>query len=551
MRRASPRAPRFALAARMVAVATLALVVPACTRANGTPASAGTFVFTGLAGEPDSLDPMLSGMSDVYSLSHLYLSYLVESDDRGRLVPEIALRVPTRANGDVSADGKTVVYHLRRGVRWQDGAPLTAADVVFSYRAVMNPANNVVTRDGYTDIASVEARGRNTVVVRLRRPFSPLTAYFFGPQGVAAILPAHLLARYPNLNRVPFNQRPVGSGPYEVVDWRHGDSISFEANALYWRGRPHIAKMRYRIIPDPNTRLEELQTGEVDAYFDVDPQLLPQLRRMRDVIVAMTPVNDVHELIFNVRDPLLSDVRLRQAIARGIDRPKLIASATHGAGIAIDGDQPFNGWAYDSKLPKVTYDPAAAGRLLDSAGWRMGADGVRAKDGRRLELTLAISPQGVNGSPLAAAVIQENLRLLGIAVTIKQYPFTGFYAPKAAGGVLASGQYQLAYSAWWLTGPDPDDTWNFACDEIPPNGTNVYFWCDPKADAAMHAALLTTDRTQRIADYAVVQREIVRELPELSLWQVVMPNAYRPNLRGFAPSPFGSAFWNAWSWQLK
>lgn len=527
------------------------LIAPsACAPVRSPVAENDTFVFTGLAGEPDSLNPMLSSESDVYSLSHLYLSYLVECDDRGRLVPEIALRVPTRQNGDISPDGRTVVYHLRQGVRWQDGASLTADDVAFSYRAVVSPANNVVTRVGYTEIASVRARDRYTVVVRLRRPYSALPAYFFGPQGVAGIMPAHLLARYANLNRVAYNQQPVGSGPFRVVRWRRGDTIAFSANPLYWRGKPPIAHMLYRIVPDPNTRLQLLQTGEVDAYFDVDPALLPQLRGMRDVVVKLTPVDDVHELLFNVRDPILRDVRVRRAIAHAIDRSQLIEAATHGSGIAIDADQPINGWAHDTALPKIVYDPRAAARLLDAAGWRRQSNGVRSKGSQPLELELAISPEGVNGSPLVAAVIQEDLRNAGIAVTVKQFPFTAFYAPPALGGVLSSGHYQLAYSAWWNLGPDPDDTWNFACDEIPPNGTNEYFWCDPKADAAISAALATYDRAQRIADYAIVQREVERELPEFSLWQVRMPNAYRATLQGFAPSPFGSAFWNAWRWRL-
>lgn len=511
------------------------ITLVSCTPKSGPQGEPNALVFAGLAGEPDSLNPLISNQADVASFSHLYMSYLVECDDRGRLVPEIATAVPTQQNGGISADGKTIVYHLRHGVRWQDGEPLTARDVAFSYQAVMNPANNVGTRVGYTDIDSVRTNGDYTAILHLRRPFSPTVAYFLGPQGSSSILPSHLLAGFHDLNRVAFNSLPVGSGPFQVVAWRHGDAVTLEANPSYWRGRPKIDRLVYRIIPDPNTRLEQLHTGEVGAYFDVDPLLLPQLRGMAGVRIAMTPVNDIHILRFNMRDPSLTDPRVRRAVAMAIDRQQLVNAATHGSGIIVDADQPRNGWAFDASLPALRYDPAAARRVLA---------------GRKLDLTLAISPQGINGSPLVATVIQQNLSAVGIAVSIKQFPFTTFWAPAAAGGPMASGHYQLAYDAWWSQGPDPDDSWNFGCDQIPPNGENYYFWCNERADRATHDALRSYDRRRRIADYAAVQREVVRDLPELTLWQVSMPDAYRTRLHGVAPSPCGSTFWNAWSWTL-
>lgn len=522
----------------------------ACSRGGAPAPSASHLVFAGLGGEPDTLNPLLTDIADVASLSHLYMSLLLDTDDKGNLIPEIAARVPTVRNGDISHDGKTITYHLRPGVRWQDGAPLTARDVVFSAHAVLNPANNVATRVGYDDIASVTATNDTTVVVKLRKPFAPFIAYFFAPQNTPAIMPAHLLARYKNLNTVAYNQAPIGSGPYRVVKWRHGDSITFAANPLYWRGRPQIATLTYRIIADPNTRLQQLRTGEVSAYFDVDPQLLPQARAIPGVRVALTPVNDMHVLRFNLRDPILKDVRVRRAIAMAVDRSQLLEGATHGSGIIVDADQPENGWAYDSHIPSIAFNPAAARSALDAAGWKLQPDGVRAKAGRRLALTLAISPQIINGSPLVASIVQENLRNVGIAVTVKSVPSTMMYAPAAAGGVMASGHFQLAYDAWWVQGPDPEDTWNFGCDQMPPNGQNFSRWCDPKANAAMYAADATYDQAQRKKYYDIVQQAVVSELPVFTLWQVRMPDAYNDHLHGVKPSPFGSEFWNAWSWTI-
>jgi peptide/nickel transport system substrate-binding protein len=518
----------------MLALAA-AFLCAACSHGGGRRTSGSTLIFSGLAGEPDSLNPMLSDEADELNFSHLYMSYLVENDNHGDTVGEIALRAPTQANGGISQDQRTITYRLRPNLRWQDGAPLTARDVVFSYRQIANPRNNVATRVGYEEVQAIRAVGDRTVVVRLRRRFAPFVQYFFGPQGVGALMPAHLLEGLSDLNHAAYNERPIGSGPFRIVRWRHGDSITLAANPLYWRGKPQIDRLVYRIIPDPNTRLEQLRTGEADAYFDVDPQLLPQLRSIPGVRIAMTPVNDLHLLRFNLRDPALRDVRVRRAIALAIDRQTLVAAATHGSGIVIGADQPRDSWAYDASAPSIRYDPAAARRLLG---------------GRSLELTLTIAPQIINGSSLVAAIVQENLRKVGIRAIVKQYPSGMLYAPAAEGGVLAGGRYQLAYDAWWVEGSDPDDSWNFACAQIPPAGLNYSFWCDARADAAMRDALNTVDRARRKADYAIVQRAIARDLPIFTLWQVRIPDAYRSYVHGIAPAPEGSTFWNAWSWRI-
>jgi peptide/nickel transport system substrate-binding protein len=524
-------------------LAALLLATLTACGANGPHrrADAGTFVFTGLAGEPDSLNPLLSAFADMYEFSHLYMSYLIESNDRGELIPEIALQVPTRANGGISADGKTYVYHLRPNVRWQDGAPLTARDVAFSYRAVMNPSNNVATRIGYDRIARIDTQGDRTVIVHLKTPFSPFTAYFFGPQGSPGVLlPAHLLARYRNLNHIAYNALPVGAGPFRVISWQHGDRVVLQANPLYWRGTPAIKRIFYRIIPDPSTRLQQLRTGEADAYLDVDPQLLPQVRTIPSVHVYLTPIADLHVLRFNLREPALRDVRVRRAIAQAIDRKQLLTAATHGSGIIVDGDQPKTGWAFDPRTPAIRYDPVHARHLLQLV-----------RGNKPLNVTLAISPAGMNGSTLVATVLQRDLQQAGVNATIKSFPPSAFWGPQAAGGILASGKFDLAYDGWWILGPDPDDTFNLACDQRPPGGVNYDYWCDPQADKAMHEALTTVDVAARKRDYAIVQQRRAEQLPEFTLWQVRMPDAFREGITGVRPSSAGSIFWNAWTWKLQ
>ena len=538
-----------------VRLAFVLVVIVVCMTSCSQPAlgprgPSQTFTFTGLAGEPDSLNPLVSTSSDLYDFSHLYISSLLEVDNFGRLIPELARVVPTTANGGISRDGMTITYHLRRGLKWQDGVALTSRDVLFTYRAMISPKNNVPTHTGYDHIASVKTPDALTVVVRLAKPFSPILSYFETAQGITGVLPAHVLERYSDLNRVPFNVLPLGSGPYRVVEWQHGDHITLEANRLYWRGKPHIYRIVYKIVPDHNTQVQQLKTHEVDAYFNVDPQLLPEVRSIPRLTLTLTPIPDFHYLHFNLRDPILRDVRVRRAIALAVDRSKLVAAATHGAGIAVDGDQPVLSWAYDPTLPHLRYDPEAARNLLAEAGWKTTPSGPRAKSGVPLTLQLAISPPHVGGSRLAATVVQEDLHAIGVAVRIKEYPPGLLWATPQSGGPLMSGRYQMAYNAWWVLGPDPDDSWNLACDQLPPTGQNMYFWCNRRADAAMHDALNTFDAQQRKLDYSIVQHELVRDVPLLPLWQVKRPDAYTPRLRGVSPSPAGSTFWNAWAWQL-
>jgi peptide/nickel transport system substrate-binding protein len=256
-------------------------------------------------------------------------------------------------------------------------------------------------------------------------------------------------------------------------------------------------------------------------------------------------------LHFNLRDPVVGDVRVRHAIAYGIDRARLIGVITHGTGIPTDSDQSILGWAYDAHLPHIAYNPVASARLLDAAGWRVGADGIRSRNGSRLALQLSIAPAGVDGSREAALMIQGALRAIGIEVPIKEYSPGLMFATRQQGGILMSGRFQMAYDAWWVQGPDPDDSLLFGCDQFPPVGTNFYFWCNTRADAAMRDGLSTFDKARRIRDYAIVQRELVRDLPRFPLWQLRHPAAYAAWLHGVSPSPAGSTFWNAWSWWIQ
>ena len=499
--------------------------------------------------EPESLSTIVSTQIVTADLSYLLFSYFFNYDDHDNFVPEIALELPSRQNGGISADEKTITYHLRHGVQWQDGVPLTARDVVFTYHAIMNPKNNVQVQTGYDQIADVQAPDDYTVVVHMKRVFSPILAYFMCMQGGFNILPAHLLERYSDINRVAWNNAPIGSGPFKFKEWVHGDHITHVAKPKYWRGAPHLNTIVFRIVPDTNTIVTQLQTHEIDAWFRADPPMYAQLRKIPGYRVMVSPENVFGHLDFNVQDPILRDVNVRRAITSAIDRQRLVSDTTSGVYESTDTDQSVFSWANDHHAPFFPYDPAKARALLDAAGWMPGPDGIRQKNGVRLSLQLSY----IGGQSIAqklAALIQQESKAVGIEITQKSFPSQIYFAAKQDGGILNSGKYQLAYYGW-VSGVDPDNSSLYRCIYFPPAGQNSLFWCDQAVEQAEIDALGTMDQARRKRDYHIISTELGEQAPTVFLFAERRLDIVPDRFDGFKPSPAESAFWNAWQWSMR
>ncbi|MEO6835234.1 MAG: peptide ABC transporter substrate-binding protein, partial [Candidatus Tumulicola sp.] len=411
-------------AARTAATAALLtlLAAPGCTRiADATHAAGVRNAWTvpgvlRMAGrqDPDNLNVLLGTQTVDTDLSMFWAGYLFNWNDRNALEPELATRVPTLRNGDISRDGLTIAYHLRHGVTWQDGAPFTAADVVYTWHVMLDPRNAVVSRFGYDAVARLDAPDPYTIVVRLRHRFAPFVASFFTMANHSdCILPAHLLAKYPDINHVAYNELPVGTGPFRVVKYERGSLIEFVANARYWRGRPKLDRIEYHLVPSDNTILSMIQSHQIDFFYRAPETMVESLRNIPGTRVNLSPFTRFADLGFNAGVPALSDVRVRQALAYATDRQALIDKITHGVTIPGDTDQPPFSWAFDSRAKRYGYDLAAAGRLLDAAGWRRASDGMRAKDSHPLALTL-VSFTGSDTATAAEALIQAQWRQAGV-----------------------------------------------------------------------------------------------------------------------------------------
>lgn len=499
--------------------------------------------------EPDTLNPLLSSKAISADVGYLVFSYFFDVDRLGKFVPDIATTVPTLENGGISHDGKTITYHLRQGVKWQDGRPLTSRDVVYTYRAIMNPKNAVQSRGGYDQIAKIDAPDAHTIVLHMRLPFSPIISVFMGVQGGTPVLPAHLLPQSADLSGLPYNKRPVGSGPFSVTQWIPGDRVVFDANPSYWRGRPKLSRIVFRKAASAAAVLDLLRRNDIDAWLRAEPTDYPQLSALDDFSVHLSPENVIDHIDFNTRNPKLSDVRVRRAIKYAIDRDRLVRDVTAGIYQTTDSDQQFFSWAYDAKVSKMRYDPQNSRRLLDEAGWKIGADGVRERAGRELRLEFA-HIEGPGTGPAVGAALRDELRAVGIALVPRSYPDERMFASARDGGLLNSGKYDIAYFGW-VFDVDPDDSSEYACNQKPPAGQNSLFWCDPIVDRAEADALATFDVQRRKRDYSRVQRQIADQVPTIFLFAERSVDVYSKRFSGFAPSPGESSFWNAWAWSMQ
>jgi peptide/nickel transport system substrate-binding protein len=495
---------------------------------------------------PMQLNPILPQNSIESFLDGLIFDVLVTQDDRHNQIPDLAAVVPTIANGGISKDGLTITYHLRRGVTWHDGAPFTSKDVKFTWQAILTPANNVISRRGYDQIASMDTPDPYTVVMHMKRIFAPAIDTMFGESDtVLRILPAHLLAKYPNINQVAFNADPVGTGPYKFVRWLRSDRIVLSANPHYFRGVPRIKRLTLSIIPDDNTTGAQLRSHEVDLGLEISAPVYRNVADAPGVVRQLADAPTYTAVLFNVKRPPLDDARVRRALVLGMDRAAIVRDDTYGTGrLAVADLSPFY-WAYDSSLQPTPYDLSQAKTLLDDAGWHPASDGVREKNGKRLSFLLVYG----QGSQLARAVtaqIQQMYRPLGVDIQLKGYDYATLYAAAQSGGILNGGKFDLTLYSW-ISGSDPDDSSQWTCAAVPPTANNISRYCSAEMDAAQREALSTFDRDARKKAYAKIEALLLRDAPGAFIYYQGLRYAHVTGLRNFAPNGISEG-WNAQEW---
>lgn len=521
---------------RAVAALVAVAVLCSCTKAGQSVTPHYLTIADG-SGDVPTLNPHLFTETTLGYISQMTQAYLVKYDPENRPYPELVTVVPTQANGGVSADGNTITWHLRKGVRWSDGAPFNADDVIFSTKVVLNPANNEVGRDGWNLIYKMDEPDKYTVVYHLKHPYSPYIPTFFGSAGAnPTVLPKHLLEKYPNINSIPYNSKPVGIGPFRVVDWKRGDSIELEANPYYFRGAPKLARITYKLIPSRDTLLTLLQTGDVELFPEVPPSYIAQTKAIDRVVTDVRPGIYYSHLDFNVTRPLVSDVRVRQAIRYALDRRAMIAKISHGYAIAQESIvSPVLPFA-PKNVPFVEHDPAKANALLDAAGWKMGPGGIRVKNGVKLSLNFPYYT-GTSTADDTVEMIRESLHAVGIDIETRKFAPAMFFAPYQNGGIVYNSKWDMTMFSWQDI-PIPDYSNTLECNQIPPNGQNVLHYCNHKADALMEQIKGTYDPKKQAALFAEMMRMVLNDVPTIVLSVLDTGFAHSRSLTGYNPGAF-------------
>jgi peptide/nickel transport system substrate-binding protein len=532
------------------ALATIAtcVLLAACTKtsdlattangpagASGGPHNSHTIPHTLRIGDTqdfDNLNPHLSTSLILGNLNQLTMAYLVRYDAHNEPIPELATEVPTEANGGIAKDGLSITWHLRNGVKWSDGAPFDADDVVFSTNAVNNPKNNEVGRDGWELITKIDEPDKYTVVFHLKRPYSGYLPTFFASAGAnPCIIPKHILGDLPNINTAPYNSKPVGIGPFRYKQWVRGDHITLEANPYYWRGQPKIKTVIYKVIPDRNTLLTQMQTGEVDMWTFIPAAFAGRAMALPHVAHTRGPSYLYTHIDFNTSHPVLREKVVRTALRLATDRRTILEKVSHGIGILQEGAiTPAS--ALHVALPEVPYDVAQANKLLDDAGWVRGSDGIRAKNGVRLDLDVA-TVAGNQDVDARIEQLRSEWQQIGVKITPKHYNSALFF--QVTGGILYGGKWDVTTFAWQLT-PDADLNPENSCDLFPPHGQNVTRLCDRRLETYLQRQKLTYSVEARKPIVAEAEKLIDEDVPYEVLYVNEDIHAFNSDLTNWHPN---------------
>jgi peptide/nickel transport system substrate-binding protein len=540
------------------ALASLALVagLGGCTAVSTSSGGAsgddhhGRFVY-GENQDAKSLNPMLSTGGSIGDLSMFLFSYAVRYDDKARPVPDALREVPTLENGDVSRDGLTLKYKLRPNIYFHDGVRVTCRDLAFSWKAAINPANNNITHDGYSDIRSIDCSDPLVAIVHMKRVYAPFLQQLWGVNGNVPILPAHLLEKVNDskgsFNTAPFQGAPVGSGPYAFVSWDRGQRVVMRAFDRYFLGKPKIPEVVFRYVPDDSTLVSQIKTHELDMAARLGANVWPDVQNLPGTKLVASKTYEYDHIDFNLKRPLFADVRLRRALAMGVDRAAILEKIAHGLGdLSKTAVPPFSPF-YDPNVAANAYDPAKARAALDALGWRPGPDGIRVKGGQRLAFEYATQTESVTGRAIEVFV-QRAWHDLGADVTVKNQPTAQFF-DNTSNGVLQGGKYDVAGFAW-IGAADPDDSAIYSGHNLAPSGQNALFWNDPIATKAMDDALATVDPVARKRFSWIEQARFADQVPSIVLYFRREPFAFTSDLKGFTASPVISPFWNPQTYSI-
>jgi peptide/nickel transport system substrate-binding protein len=538
-------------------IAALALLLSACGPSgtpthvqnnNGQPVKGGVWT-DDLVNEPDSLIPNASVQTASSLVMQALYTPLFVGDSSGNIQAGLASEVPTITNGGVSADAKTWTFHLRPGLKWSDGVPLTADDVDFTWKLWTNKDFAAANTVALSHIASAEVSAdKLSITFHLKDSFAPFLPTW--TDGLQAPLPAHHFASIApdQIKKSTDNLDPqVVSGPFVMSESRPGDHYTLVRNPHYYRaseGLPHLDKIIFRPVGNQQTILKDLQSGAIDSAWFLDAAKIPSYKTLTNYQLNITTSAGYEALHFNQNNAALKDLAVRQAISLAIDRDRLIKVARQGAGASLCTNHSaayHPGYQADIQCPQ--FDLEAANKLLDAAGWIPGSDGIRQKNGLRLEFQYSTTAN--NTWRMQDEIInQANFLKIGVKVNIQNYPGSTFFSTFLHGG--KPGQYDLAE---WASSSsyDADEAANYICSQVGKSSFNYY--CDPRLDALFRQEQTTADPEIRQQAFNQIHQFLLTKIPLVSMYSPSDISISKRGTHNYHPGPFGAAETvNVWDW---
>jgi len=513
--------------------APVASVRPKPAPADARPASSAAPQFGGrlvqaTIGEPSNLIPPLASDSASHEIADLIYVGLLKYDKDINLVPLAA------ESFEILEDGRLLKFTLKKGIRWTDGVPLTARDVEFTYKLMIDPKTPTAYAEDFLAVKEFKLTGEYSFEVRYDKPFARALVTW-----AHAILPRHLLEGQ-DLLKTPLSRQPVGAGPYMLKEWTSGDRLGLVANPDYFEGRAYIDEVVMRVIPDQSTQFMELKSGNLDEINLSPQQYLYQtegqdwaanFRKFQYVASAYTYMG------FNLRSRLFSDVRVRRAINHALDKDEIVRGVLSGLGQAANGPYKPGTWAYDKDIPANEYDPAKAKRLLAEAGWtRRTPNGpLKDKDGRSFAFTI-LTNQGNSPRIKTAIIVQSRLAALGIAVEIRTVEWAAFIKE-----FVDKGRFDAIIIGWNIV-QDPDlyDVWHSS--KAVPGGLNFVGYKNPELDELLERGRRLLDQKKRKPIYDRIQAILHEDQPYCFLYVPLALPMVQARVQGIEPAPAGIAY---------
>ena len=541
--------------------------VPAPTKPAADAPKRGGKITLAIWQSPTTLNAFIGTQTVMNEVLIYVIDGMLREQPDGARAPNLAKEVPTVQNGGVSADGKTITYKLKEGVLWSDGTPFTCEDVKFTWQAIMTPGIGITSTTGYADVESVECPNPTTVVVKYKTFYAAYLNIFNRIMPKSAGDPK-------DMKNWAYNRKPIGTGPFKVQEWVADDHVTLVRNENYReKDKPYLDQIVVRIVPNVDVGLQLIASGEIDLLWSVTIDTTPQLDKMPGVKYSAPPRDGGERIFFNMaenKDPadptkphlILGDVKVRQALTLAVNKQRIIDQLLFGKVAPLPGEL-NNGYFACAEVKQPVYDVAQAKKLLDEAGWVLGADGVRvskgaklAPDGTRLRLKYATTSGNKLREDTQALVLQD-LKAVGVEAYVENAPSSVVIGTWEANSPRRHGNFDLVQYSTAVDSLEPIgglvNTFGTASlpSEKNKNGQNVSRFTDPKVDELLKQSQVEPDPVKRKALNCQVAQIVNAAYPAIYLYQAGNAYAYRDRLQGWIGNGNNSMGWNAQDWWVK